>query len=136
MSLGDQIEDRLIDFAVRAINVCNQLPKTSAGKHISRQLVRSATSPAPNYAEARGAESQKDFVHKLKIVLKELNESRVWLKMIVRSSLLDVVRLEPLQVECEELCKIVGASIRTSIKNSDQSRIKEVHEFYDTNVLE
>ena len=136
MSLGDQIEDRLIDFAVRAINVCNKLPATSAGKHISRQLVRSATSGAPNYAEARGAESQKDFVHKLKIVLKELNESRVWLKMIVRSSLLDVARLEPLQVECEELCKIVGASIRTSIKNANQTRIREVHEYYDTDFQE
>jgi len=81
-------------------------------------LIRSGTSPAPNYAEARGAESQKDFVHKLKIVLKELNESRVWLKMIVRSDLLNAGRLDPLGDECSQLCKIIGASIQTSRKNT------------------
>ncbi len=118
MAKGDDIENRLIDFAVRIIKVCNKLPSTTVGKHISRQLVRSGTSPAPNYAEARGAESQKDFVHKLKIVLKELNESRVWLKTIVRSELMNSKLLEPLSEECDELCKIIGASIQTSIRNS------------------
>lgn len=89
MAKGDDIEHRLIDFAVRIIKVCNKLPADVVGKHISRQLVRSGTSPAPNYAEARGAERQKDFVHKLKIVLKELNESRVWLKMVVHAELIE-----------------------------------------------
>ena len=71
-SRADELEERLIDFAVRAIRLCASLPKTPAGRHISGQILRSGTSPAPNYAEARGAESQADFIHKLRIVLKEL----------------------------------------------------------------
>jgi len=121
MAKGDDIENRLIDFAVRIINVCNKLPATTVGKHIGRQLVRSGTSPAPNYAESRGAESQKDFVHKLKIVLKELNESRVWLKTIIRSELMSPNRLEALTEECDELCRIIGASIQTSIRNANSN---------------
>ena len=72
---ADNLEERLIDFAVRVIKVADRLPKTPAGKHIAGQLLRSGTSPAPNYAEARGAESNADFVHKLKVALKELNET-------------------------------------------------------------
>ena len=71
---ANEVENRLIDFAVRVIKVADALPKTPAGKHIAGQLLRSGTSPAPNYAEARGAESRADFVHKLKFALKELNE--------------------------------------------------------------
>ena len=69
MAKGDDIEERLIDFAVRIIRVCDELPDRHAGKHIRGQLLRCGTSPAPNYGEARGAESGKDFVHKLKVVL-------------------------------------------------------------------
>ncbi|MEZ6035360.1 MAG: four helix bundle protein [Planctomycetaceae bacterium] len=69
-SKADELEDRLIDFAVRIIRLADSLPDSPAGKHISRQLLRSGTSPAPNYAEARGAESNADFIHKLKIALK------------------------------------------------------------------
>ena len=86
---ANEIEDRLIDFAVRVIKLADALPKTPSGKHISGQLLRSGTSPAPNYAEARGAESNADFVHKLKIALKELNESCVWLRMICRADLME-----------------------------------------------
>ena len=75
MAKGDDLETRLIDFAVRIIELCDRLPLSSAGNHIGRQLMRSGTSPAPNYAEARAAESQRDFVHKLKIALKEMNEN-------------------------------------------------------------
>ena len=70
---ANEVENRLIDFAVHVIKVADALPKTPAGKHIAGQLLRSGTSPAPNYAEARGAESRADFVHKLKIALKELH---------------------------------------------------------------
>ena len=73
-SKADELEERLIDFAVRIIKLTAGLPKTPAGKHIAGQILRSGTSPAPNYGEARGAESTADFVHKLGIVLKELNE--------------------------------------------------------------
>ena len=76
--------------------------------------MRSGTSPAPNYGEARGAESKRDFVHKLKIVLKELNESRIWLKIVIRTELLPTDRLNPLLDECDQLCRIIGRSIQTS----------------------
>ena len=72
---ADELEERLIVFAVRVIKLTSRLPKTPAGKHIAGQILRSGTSPAPNYGEARGAESSADFVHKLCVVLKELNET-------------------------------------------------------------
>ena len=71
------LEKRLIDFAVRIINVVEALPNTRAGNHIAGQLVRCGTSPAPNYGEAQSAESRNDFIHKIKIVLKELRETKV-----------------------------------------------------------
>ena len=115
MAKGDDIEERLIDFAVRILNVCDALPAKSTGAtHIRGQLIRSGTSPAPNYGEARAAESSKDFVHKLKVVLKELNESRVWLKIIIKSNMLPEVRLEELLDECKQLCKIISSSIQTA----------------------
>ena len=115
MARGDDIEERLIDFAVRVIKVCDSLPLSSTGaKHIKGQLVRSGTSPAPNYAEARAAESGKDFIHKLKIVLKELNESRVWIKMIIRTELMPKNRLEKVLDECDQLCRIISSSIQTA----------------------
>jgi four helix bundle protein len=87
-SRSDELEERLIDFAVRIVRLSSGLPKTAAGKHIAGQILRSGTSPAPNYGEARGAESHADFVHKLRIVLKELNETSIWLRVIERSQLL------------------------------------------------
>ena len=74
-----ELEDRLINFAVMVIGVVEVLPNSKAGNHIAGQLVRSGTSPAPNYGEARSAESRKDFIHKMKISLKELRESVIWL---------------------------------------------------------
>ena len=76
------LEDRLIDYAVRIINVSEQLPESKAGKHIEGQLLRSGTAPAPNYGEAQSAESSKDYIHKIKI---ELRESKIWLKIIIRT---------------------------------------------------
>jgi four helix bundle protein len=116
MSKGDDIEERLIDFAVRVVNLCAHLPKTQAGKHIGGQLLRSGTSPAANYAEARGAESDKDFIHKLKISLKELNETRIWLKIILKSEMLPESRLQNIIAENDELGKIINSSIQTTLK--------------------
>ena len=82
------LEDRLIDFAVRIIRIAESLPKTKTGSHIAGQIVRCGTSPAPNYGEAQGAESQADFVHKMKLCLKELRETRVWLLMLVKAKLI------------------------------------------------
>ncbi len=115
MAKGDDIEERLIDFAVRIIKVCDALTTTptSAG-HIRNQLVRSGTSPAANYGEARGAESGKDFIHKLKIVLKELNETRVWLKIILKAQLFSQNKLAEILDECDQLCRIISSSIHTA----------------------
>jgi len=77
-------------------------------------LVRSGTSLAPNYGEASGAESSKNFVHKLKLVLKKLNESRVWLKIIIRTGLLPPAKLEISLDECAQLCRIIIANIQTA----------------------
>jgi four helix bundle protein len=77
MAKGDDIQVRLIEFAARIIAACDVLPETMTGKHVGLQLLRSGTSPAPNHAEARSAESPADFIHKLKIAVKELNETEV-----------------------------------------------------------
>ena len=112
--LADQLEERLIDFAVRIIKLSAALPKTPAGTHIAGQILRSGTSPAPNYGEARGAESYADFVHKLRIVLKELNETSIWLRIIKHSHLLSGQSLTHIIEENRSLCKIFTASLKTS----------------------
>src|SRR5678816_1388613 len=111
-SVADALEDRLIDFAVRIIKLSASLPKTPAGKHIAGQILRAGTSPAPNYGEARGAESQADFVHKLAIVLKELNETSIWLRIIGRSGMLTERLIAQLVQENNELCRILTASLK------------------------
>jgi four helix bundle protein len=113
-SQADKLEERLIDFAVRVVNLSASLPKTPAGKHIAGQIMRSGTSPAPNYGEARGAESHADFVHKLRIVLKELNETSIWLRVIERSKMLRKELLTDIVGENKELCRIFTASLRTA----------------------
>ena len=111
---ADELENRLIDFAVRIIKLSANLPKTPAGKHIAGQILRSGTSPAPNYGEARGAESNADFVHKLGIVLKELNETSIWLRVIERSQLLKGELLVEIIGENRELSKIFTSSLKTA----------------------
>ena len=113
MAKGDDIKERLINFAVEIIKLCSKLPKTRAGNHVAGQLLRCGTSGAPNYGEARGAESSRDFVHKLGVVLKELNESKIWLEIIKRSEMLPVDVVQPIANERSELCKIMASSIST-----------------------
>ena len=108
------IQERLIDFAVLIIKLCSELPATSVGRHISGQMLRCGTSPAPNYGEARGAESRNDFIHKLKIVVKELLESAVWLKMIYRADLLPWESVSNVLQKSEELRKIIQTSVKTA----------------------
>src|SRR5215510_14607049 len=88
VALSDQLEERLIDFAARIINIAGRLPKTFQARHIASQILRSGTAGAPNYGEARCAESRQDFIHKMRIVGKELNETLVWLRIISKCSLL------------------------------------------------
>ena len=108
-----ELEERLIDFAVRIIRLTAHLPKTPAGKHIAGQILRSGTSPAPNYGEARGAESRADFAHKIGIVLKELNETSIWLRVIDRSEMLKKELLTGIIEKNRELCRIFTASVTT-----------------------
>ena len=86
MVKGDDIQERLVNFAVNSIKLCAKLPKNLEGKHIANQLLRSGTSPAPNYGEARGAESRADFIHKLKIAHKEALETEYWLELTKASN--------------------------------------------------
>ena len=112
------LEERLLDFSVRIINVIEALPNTRAGNHIAGQLVRCGTAAAPNYGEAQSAESRRDFIHKIKIVLKELRETQVWLKIIQRKKLAkNQEELEALITECNELISIFVVSVRTAEKN-------------------
>lgn len=108
------LEERLIDFAVRVIALANRLGPSLSGKHIAGQIVRSGTSPASNYSEARSAESRADFIHKLRIVVKELNETSVWLRITAKAGLMKPDLLTSLLAECDELKRIFGASLRTA----------------------
>ena len=90
------------------------LPNTKAGNHIAGQLVRSGISPAPNYGEAQSAESRRDFVHKMKICLKELRESLIWLRIIERERLCPPERLSDIIEESDELIAIFVASVKTA----------------------
>src|SRR6266567_6594980 len=85
---SDQLEERLIEFAAKIIGMASKLCKTFQGRHNAKQILRSGTAAAPNYAEARGAESRADFVHKMRIVQKELNETSVWIRIMAKSSLI------------------------------------------------
>lgn len=115
-SKADELEKRLIDFAFRIIKLASSLPKSPAGRHIAGQILRCGTSPAPNYDEARGAESHADFVHKLGIFLKELNETSIWLRIIEQSGILKQELLSGFTQENRELCKIFTSSLKTSRK--------------------
>jgi four helix bundle protein len=110
----DELADRLLESAVRTGRVVDALPDTRLGRHIASQMVRSGTSPAPNYEEGRSAESRRDFVHKLSIALKELRESRYWLKLIVRTELLPEPKVAEILDESDQLCRILGQSLSTT----------------------
>ncbi|MBA4368156.1 MAG: four helix bundle protein [Desulfobacterium sp.] len=118
MAKGDDIQERLIDFAVNVIQLSSKLANSAAEKHVANQLLRSGTSPAPNYAEARSAESPKDFLHKLRVALKELNETKIWLQIILRSQMMSIDECYQFQNECDELCRIISASIKTSLRKN------------------
>jgi four helix bundle protein len=112
------LEDRLVDFTCRMIDVIEALPKTRGGNYMAGQLIRSCHSPAFNYSEGQAAESPDDFIHKLKVVLKELKECRTSLKIIVRKKyILPQSKLEPIYKETEELIAIIGKCISTAENN-------------------
>lgn len=110
--------ERLIDFAVSAIDISETLPKTFAGNHIAGQLVRSGTSPALNYAEAQSAESRNDFIHKMKVSAKELRETYSCLKIIKKKNWYPGIKLLPILDENNQLISIFVKSIETAKKNN------------------
>ena len=109
------LEKRLLNYSVRIIKVVEKLPNTRTGNHVAGQLLRSGTSPYPNHGEAQSAESPKDFIHKLRISLKELRETQRWLLLIQRIPLIKPAeKLDNILQETEELIKIFVSSIKTS----------------------
>ena len=112
------LQNRLIEFSISIIEVSEKLPKNYVGQHFSKQLIRSGTSPAFQQAEAQSAESSKDFIHKLKIGIKELRETKVNLEIINRKFLPSEVKVQNTLKECDELVAIFYSSIRTAKTNS------------------
>jgi four helix bundle protein len=106
----DELSERLLELAARVGKVVDALPDTGMGRHVAGHLVRCGTSPAPNYEEACAGESRANFIHKMKIALKELREARYWLKLIVRT------KLQPAKVidESNQHCNIFGQSVVTA----------------------
>ena len=114
MKTDYDLEERLLEYSARIILLVERLPSTRAGNHIAGQLLRSGTSPLPNHGEAQAAESANDFVHKLKICLKELRESYRWLLLVQRVPLLRPQLVDPLAKETDELVRIFVRSIQTA----------------------
>ncbi len=112
------LEERLIDFAVAIIKVAEALPKTYAGNHLAGQLTRSGSSPALNYGEAQSAESRNDFIHKMKVALKELRETNNCLKILLKLNWLIDDSISKALKECNELISIFVKSIETAKKNN------------------
>jgi four helix bundle protein len=121
ISQSDELEERLIEFAARIIRLTNRLTRTQQGRHVAGQILRSGTAGASNYAEARGAESRADFIHKMRIVQKELNETSVWIRVLAKSSLVSSESIASILAENKELCRIASASIKTANRNSRPS---------------
>ena len=111
------LEERLLEYAVRIIRLVDALPGSPAGRHVGNQLLRCGTSPLANHGEVQGAESRKDFIHKLGLCLKEIREARRWLRLVHRVPLVPPRKIDPLIAETEALIKIFAASIRTAKRN-------------------
>jgi len=112
------LEERLLNFTADVVRLADSLPNTKAGNHIAGQLLRCGTSPLANHGEVEAAESRKDFLHKLRICLKELRETWRWLRLIGRLELAESSELRASLAEVEELIRIFAASVRTTERNA------------------
>ena len=113
------LEDRMVDFTCRMIDVVEALPNTRAGTYIAGQLIKSCHSPTFNYGEAQAAESRNDFLHKMGVILKELKECRTALKVIRKKGMITpITKLAPIYNETEELVAIIAKSLSTAKKNA------------------
>ena len=110
----EELSERLLEFAAHMGLLIDRLPDTRLGRHVAGQLVRCGTSGPPNYEEACAAESRADFVHKLKVVLKELRETRSWLRYIIKTHLLPAAEIARHLDESTQLCNIIGQSLVTA----------------------
>jgi four helix bundle protein len=131
------LEDRLLEYAAQAIRLVGRIPRTPTGTHVAGQVLRSATSPLSNHGEAQAAESVDDFIHKLSVCLKELKETRRWLRLIKRVPLLKPEsQVDAVLTETEELIRIFSASIRTAQKRrlNDHCRPRPIVERSTLNV--
>lgn len=115
-SKGQDIRDRTFRFGVRIVKMTNRLPRTVAGYALARQVIRSGTGIGANVEEADAAESTDDFVHKMKIALKEAQETRYWLHTIIESELLADAEIKALHKESDELVRIINAIITNTLK--------------------
>ena len=120
--LRQDLSSRFVQYSVRIIRVTTALPKTEEGLHIRRQMLRSGTSAGANYQEARGAESRRDFIHKMQIVLKELRETHYWLRVIEAAALIPSQRLSEMLQESDELISIVVKSLVTARRNANHGK--------------
>lgn len=112
------LEERLIEISILIIEIVKEMPNSKAGNHLSGQLVRSGTSVSLNYGEAQSGESRKDFIHKMKVVLKELRETYICLKIINKAKLYKTAtRIEKAKNENDELISIFVKSVETAQKN-------------------
>jgi four helix bundle protein len=121
MRLGNDIAERLLDFAVAVVRLTTQLPRDPAGRHVASQLVRSATGGGANYEEARAAESREDFIHKVGVAGKEVRETVYWLQFIQRSAWMRSDLGAAISEACE-LAAILGASARTARARGQTAR--------------
>jgi four helix bundle protein len=121
---ANTLESRLVQFAVDIVTLVGQLPQNPQAKHIGNQILRSGTAAAPNYGEARAAESRADFVHKLKICRKELNETAIWLRILKGSVAVDPGFVSRLIAENSELCRILVASVKTARANDSAKTLE------------
>lgn len=122
------LENRLLEFASSVIHLSESMPATRAGNHVAGQILRSGTAPYPNHGEAEAAESREDFIHKLKVCLKELRETRRWARLIKQKAWVknEIVLLFILS-ESEELIRIFHSSIQTAKRNGLAKKSEKPH---------
>ena len=119
---ADVLSERFLDFGAMIIKLCADLRRTVMEREIALQLFRSATSIGANYEEARGAQSNADFVHKLRIAFKETKESIYWLKLIHRSDLISGDPIAAALKEAEIISRILAKSLLTASSNKSHSK--------------
>jgi four helix bundle protein len=116
--MGNDLAERLLDFAVQIVKLTGTLPNSIAGRRMGDQLLRSGTSVGANYEESQAAESRNDFIHKLQISLKEIRETNYWLRLITKTKIIEQDRLANIMDESTQLRAILSKAVVTAKKNN------------------